>query len=255
MREILKISMVSYLNSKPFLFGLESTKLIRDLELHLEIPAQTAKKIKSNLVDIALVPVATLPHLEGFTIITDYCIGANERVDSVFLFSAVPIEQVMKIYLDAHSRTSANLIQILCREYWQIEVEFINDSTVNADLVKGNDACLMIGDKALECRHQMPYQYDLATAWNKHTGLPFVFAVWVSNKKGEQIEESLNQSLKIGVDQLNHVSDIYAQQFPNLNVAEYFTQSIDYHYNKEKAKALDLFLKKMKANRFQISIP
>ena len=42
---------------------------------------------------------------------------------------------------------------------------------------------VVVGDRALKLRESMPYEFDLAAAWKEMTGLPFVFAAWVANKK------------------------------------------------------------------------
>jgi len=74
--------MVSYINAKPFQLGLEMTGLIDEVELHLDVPSVSAQKLIDNKVDIALVPVATLPKLKHPNIITDYCIGSVNEVAS-----------------------------------------------------------------------------------------------------------------------------------------------------------------------------
>lgn len=248
MTDRLKISMVSYINSKPFQLGMELTGFIREIELHLEVPALTAKKLQHNEVDIALVPVAVLPQLNHVEIITNYCIGALKHVDSVLLLSDVPVEEIKTVYLDADSRSSANLIQILLRDYWKKEVNFIANKQVNEELAQGRNACLMIGDKALEARGKTAYEYDLATAWHQMTGLPFVFAVWVANKQGKQAEDALNIAFKKGIADLGQVADFYQNIYPSQNMHAYLSESINYSYDKEKAKALDLFLSKCKQN-------
>jgi len=248
MSKTLKISMVSYLNSKPFLRGLELSGLMDDIELHLEVPAKTTEKLMNNEVDIALVPTATLPQLTDFHLITDYCIGANKAVDSVFLFSDTTIERINTIYLDSHSKTSVNLIQILCRDYWKKQIHFVHNSNVSKEMVLGNTACLMIGDKALELKNSFRYQYDLASAWNQFTGLPFVFAVWVANARGASFEKVLNYAFGLGTKKIPELASFFQAEFPEQDLLTYFTHSIDYKFDKQKAKALDLFLQLCKKN-------
>ena len=57
----IKISVVSYLNSKPFLYGLNHSELINEIDLQLDIPSVCAKKLIDGQVDIGLIPVAVLP--------------------------------------------------------------------------------------------------------------------------------------------------------------------------------------------------
>ena len=79
-----KISVVSYLNSKVFIKGLELSK--SDFDFVLDIPSECARKLRENKVDIGLVPIATIPEIPNANIISDFCISADGAVHSVFLF-------------------------------------------------------------------------------------------------------------------------------------------------------------------------
>ena len=71
--EKVKVSCVSYLNSKPFIFGFEHfPELKNTMQLELDIPSVCAKKLIENKVDIGLVPVAILNKMENYQIISDY---------------------------------------------------------------------------------------------------------------------------------------------------------------------------------------
>ena len=121
-----KISVISYLNSIPFVYGLNCSTISKSLNLQLDYPSVCADKLINNVVDIGLVPVVILKDYPSFKIISKYCIGANGDVDTVCLFSNVPIHDIKKIYLDYQSRTSVELLKILCREYWKI-TPFLNN--------------------------------------------------------------------------------------------------------------------------------
>ena len=88
-----KISVVSYLNSKPFIMGLLKSNLADRIDLQLDIPAVCAQKLLEGKVDLGLIPVAVLPLLKEKYIISNYCIGAAGKVASVMLYSDVPLKQ------------------------------------------------------------------------------------------------------------------------------------------------------------------
>jgi chorismate dehydratase len=111
----LKVSAVSYTNSKPFVFGLLHSDILDKIELSLDIPSVCALKLIENQVDIGLVPVAALLQIPNYHIISDYCIGANGAVDSVFIFSNKPISEIKTLKLDSQSRTSNNLARVLIK--------------------------------------------------------------------------------------------------------------------------------------------
>jgi chorismate dehydratase len=209
-----------------------------------DYPAQVARLLGSGAVDMGLVPVTVLQHLPEHYIVTDYCIGCNGAVASVCLFSEVPIEQVKEVLLDYQSRTSVSLAKLLLREYWKINPVLIDTSSDFRSSIKGTTAGVVIGDRALEQRRHSPYIYDLGEAWKAHTGLPFVFAAWISNKKlpAEFVAE-FNAANQSG---LNHINEV-VEENPNtvFDLKEYYTKYISYRLDAEKRKALQLFLDKL----------
>ncbi len=76
-----------------------------------------------NEIDVGLVPVAIIPEMKEHHIISDYCIGCDGEVASVCLFSEAPLREIKKILLDYQSRTSVELLKLLLKEYWKLNVE------------------------------------------------------------------------------------------------------------------------------------
>ena len=78
--------------------------------------------------------------------------------------------------------------------------------------ISGDKAGLVIGDRAFDLNKKYKYVYDLSLSWKKMTGLPFVFAAWISNKElPENFISELELALKNGV---NNISDslVYTQK-------------------------------------------
>lgn len=63
MDDLLKVTAVSFLNTKPLLFGIVMNNLDKAIQLSLEDPASCAQKLKDNKTDIALIPVAAIPEI------------------------------------------------------------------------------------------------------------------------------------------------------------------------------------------------
>ena len=99
----------------------------------------------------------------------------------------------------------------------------------------------MIGDRALEQRKLSPYVYDLGEAWKDFTGLPFVFAAWISNKP-------LDTGFMAAFDEANrqgilHIDDVVAENpYPIFNLHDYFTKYLDYQLDEPKRRGLATFL-------------
>ena len=115
----IKVGAVSYLNTKPLLYGFEQSGFMDSIELVQDFPARIAEMLLNDEIDIGLVPVAVIPENKAFHIVSDYCIGAINEVASVCLFSEVPIEKIETVILDYQSRTSVQLCIILLKHFWK----------------------------------------------------------------------------------------------------------------------------------------
>ena len=229
----IKVSAVSYTNSKPFVYGIMHSGILDQIDLSLDIPSVCANKLIENQVDIGLVPVAALLHIKDYQIISNYCIGARGKVDSVFIFSNKPIQEIRTLQLDAQSRTSNNLSKVLLKYHWKINPELVNSELA--------DAFVQIGDRTFSNRDHYPYQYDLATEWFNFTGLPFVFAVWASNKPiPEDFKIAFNEALKYGLD---HRKEVISglDEIENLDLEDYLMKKIDFNLDQDKLLALAKF--------------
>jgi len=245
----IRISAVKYANTYPFIYGLTESGFDKKVILETDHPADCASKLINGKVDIGLIPVAVLPLLKEYYIISDYCIGANGNVRTVMLLSNCPFEEIETIYLDYRSRSSVNLSKVLAKNFWKKEFEWINTSKsfdfVNIGL---NEAVVLIGDQCFEYENRFRYKIDLALEWKKFSGLPFVFACWTANRilDNEFIKE-FNKALRSGVKNINAV----VEKFGNTGtitgkvLKKYLTENIDYDLNEEKKKGLKLFLELM----------
>lgn len=237
----IKVAAVSYLNTKPLLYGLERSDLMNKIELRFDYPANVAKDLQNNIVDVGLLPVAVIPTIDNARIICDYGIAADGNVASVAIFSQVPMEQVQTVYLDYQSRTSVKLAQILLKEFWGKEVEFKQATEHYIDYINGNTAGVIIGDRALKQLTNFEYVYDLAEAWKDYTGLPFVFAAWVANK--ELPPDFIAAFNAANAEGLNHIPEIVAENpFPYFDLQTYYTRHVHYLIDEEKKKGLNKFL-------------
>lgn len=243
----IRVSAVSYLNTKPFLYGLFQSGMDQKLSLSLDIPSECARKLIEGEVELGLVPVAAIPQLGAAQVISDYCIGTLGAVKTVCLYSQVPIEEVTALYLDYHSRTSAALTRYLLQDYWGIQPRLLPAQPGYEQRLKGSTAGLIIGDRTIGLDDQYTYRYDLGEIWRAHTGLPFVFAAWVSRKPlPVAFIESFNRALGLGVQQRHQVAQLFESSHPNFSVQEYYHRYIDYDLTPEKRQALALFLEQVR---------
>jgi chorismate dehydratase len=214
-------------------------------------PSNIARALLSDEIDVALLPVAVIPEMKEYHIVGNHCIGCDGAVASVCLFSEVPLEQITTIILDYQSRTSVELVKLLCREFWKITPEFKDAEKGFEEDIKGGIAALVIGDRALQKKLETSYEYDLGSAWKEYTGLPFVFAAWVSNK---QLPNEFVKEFIIANDYgLQHIEQVIAANPSPYDLHKYYTQSINYIFNSDKRKGLTAFLGKI-APAFNLKI-
>lgn len=232
---------MSYLNTKPLLYGLQQGSIQDQIVLSVDFPSRIAEQLKNGEVDLALIPVAVIPQLKDYHIVSDYCIGAEGPVASVCLFSDVPLQEIERVYLDYQSLTSVALTKVLAKAYWRISPQWIDTREEYQSLIQGANAGLVIGDRALQQRKRSKYIYDLAEAWLAYAGLPFVFAAWVSNQLlPADFIRAFNAANETGLQHLDAV--IAANPCDFFDLHAYYTRHISYLLTSQKRRGLAKFL-------------
>lgn len=142
-------------------------------------PAELNRMLVDGRIDLTLCSsIEYARHADVLAILDDLAIGAVGAVDSVQLFSKVPLERLKTVALTEKSATSVCLLRILCRE-WGIAPAFGPRLRPLSETLARYDAVLLIGDEALHVLRDgvYPIHVDLGEAWHQLTGLPMVFAV------------------------------------------------------------------------------
>ena len=235
----MRIVVVGYLNTLPFIQGLEK----EEIELIKAHPADCAEMLHNGEADIGLIPVGALENDRTYYYHKEYGIACNGEVRTVCLFGETPVEDWDKVILDYQSRTSVLLSQLLLKEYWDKELPIINGYPGYEEDIEGNTGGLIIGDRVFDYENSFSYQYDLGKTWKDWTGLPFVFAVWVSlNKIKPANKEKLMNALEYGIENFEIPSSMV--NLP-LQANEYYRNNIEYVLDSAKQKSLQIFLHKI----------
>ncbi len=244
----IRVTAVSYLNTKPFLYGLLHSGMEEEMSLTLDVPSECARKLIEDEADLALMPVAAIPQVPRPQIVSDYCIGTEDEVRTVCLFAERPIQELTHLYLDYQSRTSVALVQLLLRHYWQKELTLLEGTPGFERKIGGSTGALVIGDRTIRLEKEMPFAYDLARAWKEWTGLPFVFAAWVANKPlPDEWLARFNAALARGIESVPKLSLLLPPPAPWFDLQEYFTRYIRYDLNEARRQGLEKFLALVRA--------
>jgi len=228
-----RIALVEYLNTRPFTEGLRRAGADQTFELVLGTPAQCARRFAEGEADISLCPVGALPGVGDYRLFGDHCIGAAGPVRTVALLSRLPLEQIRRVRLDDHSRTSNQLLRILAGRHWKAEWDYYFDAEETLP-----DSALMIGDKVFAAERHYPFKYDLAEAWGQLTGLPMVFAVWIARPEiGDEILEQLAAAFAQGMDWMNtNPAELTEQE------TDYLQHAISFRFGELERRAMDQYL-------------
>jgi chorismate dehydratase len=135
-------------------------------------------------------------------------------VASVALFSARPLGALRKIAVDTSSRTSVGLLQVLCRESFGIDPEFVPMPPVIDSMIAQCEAALVIGDPALYLEHERLglSKIDLGEQWTNLTGLPFVWAFWAgrAGAVSQAAVDALTEARDAGIAASDAIATAYA---------------------------------------------
>lgn len=243
------VTAVSYLNTVPFVYGMQA-RAIESINLSLDVPSECARKILQQEVDFGLAPCGILPLMSKNYLPMDYCIAAEGNVQSVMLYSKVPLDAITRIHLDSDSRTSVLLVRILAENFWKIRPVWVDK--VNVAPGSEVDSLLAIGDKAFALAGEYPFAWDLAGEWKKMTGLPFVFAQWVSRCGNEDPrQKTMENALGFGI---SHIEDalglVERSRYPGVDISYYLRENIKFSMQPQYRKGLQTFLELLKSGGY-----
>jgi chorismate dehydratase len=166
------------------------------------------------------------------------------------LLSNCQFEKITTIYLDYRSKSSVNLAKVLAKNCWKSEFRWVNTSKgFDFRNIGLNEAVVLIGDQCFEYENSFRFKIDLANEWKGFTGLPFVFACWAANREMDrEFCEEFNRALLSGISNITAVVEKYGKSgvIKSSELKEYLTRNIDYDFNEDKKKALNLFLEFIK---------
>jgi chorismate dehydratase len=229
-----KLGAVSYLNALPLIHFLEERPVLAP-------PAPLVRLLRIGEVDIATVPIVTLFDNPQYSLVPGVCIGSNGPVKSVKLFFSSPeinVQNVRSIYLDMESKTSIELLKVLLQFKYGRNLDEI--TFYHPLPPREVEAKLLIGDKAMREIPDTP-PLDLGAEWSSWTGLPFVFAAWISRhaEVSERAVEELCKARDLGV------ADIAAvipknPPMPAAHIEEYL-KNLVYHLGPKEEEGMELF--------------
>jgi chorismate dehydratase len=208
-----RVGAVSYLNTKPLVYGL--AERFAGIDLAYDLPSRLADRLNEGELDVALIPSIEYLRRSGCTIVSNACIACRGPVLSVKLLSRCPMHQIRTLALDEGSRTSAVMVRILLKDRFGLDPQ-LRLLPHGADVARAaSDAVLLIGDRAIHPPAEVfPESWDLGDQWCRWAELPFVFAMWVA-RPGLDVGElgsALAAARDAGVANLESIARIESVQ-------------------------------------------
>ncbi len=239
----IRVGAVSYLNTKPLVFGLD--RLAPYAEISYDLPSRLADDLAAGRLDVALIPSVEYLQNPAYTIVSDACIACRGPVLSVKLFSRTPIHRIRTLALDEGSRTSAALTRILLEQRYGLQPA-LSPLPIGALAEETTtDAVLLIGDRAMHPPNGFVEVWDLGEQWCRWAELPFVFAMWTARADADlgPLDAALREAREQG---LAHLGEIAATEAPRLGISRevclsYLHDNLHFYLGPREQRGLELF--------------
>jgi chorismate dehydratase len=196
----LRVGRIRYINCYPVYGAIERGIVPLDGQLVDGVPTELNRLMAAGDIDVSVVSAVEYARdAHQFLLLPELGITSDGPVRSVMLFSRRAPQELggRRVVVSRSSMTSVALLELLFEHVWRCRPEFVPGDAEMADIARfdeePHDARLVIGDAALRLfddatrggpwAERYPFREDLGTAWKAWTGLPFVFAVWVAQRR------------------------------------------------------------------------
>ena len=261
----LNIGRIPYANLFPIFHYLDSECDQSDFRFVEGVPSKVNKMMRTGELDLS--PSSSIEYLRNkdeYVLLPWFSISSSGPIKSILLFSRLPITELgnQSIAVSSESETSTVLLRIILEEFLSLKCRYepIEEHSVK-DILSAYPAMLHIGDTALTEAKKLktngnqscaPFMYDLGELWDKHTGLPFVYALWLVRKKALSEKNGLIKKLS---SDLKNAKDYASKRFTSIakdaphkkwfteeELVRYWT-TISYDFTEKHMEGLKLFEK------------
>ena len=238
-----RLGTVPYLNALPLVEGLRDAEAV---QIEQDLPSRLAARLRAGELDAALVSSIELFRHPRLSWLAGPAITSDGPVQSILLYLAVPLEHVTRLALDSSSLSAAVLAQVCLRRFvGRPALEF---SLAPPELPleqQRADAVLRIGDPALTTDPGPRRIVDLGALWREHTGLPFVYALWLARPSSglAALGPLLLAAAQRGLGRRDELARSFAQQqeLPYEPCRDYLHNGIGYTLGARELQGLQLF--------------
>jgi chorismate dehydratase len=260
----LRVAAIRFLNPAPLMWDFEHPPLNSELEkrydLRWMLPSDCADQLAGGIVDIGLVPIASLATTPGLRILPGCTIASKQRVRSLLLVRRAnqPLANLQSIAADTASRATLAYTRIMLNRWGNAAVPYVPMMADLDAMLDRADAAILIGDPALMALEERANRFertgeelvyhDLAEEWRKLTGLPFVSAVWAAapgSPFNQGVETDFIRSRDHGLENIDALVAQWSRQMPlsEETIRSYLTTNIHYLLDEECIEGMSGFFR------------
>lgn len=251
---MLRIGVTASVNTQLLIRGLEKG-IATDYELIYSNPSSLADQLRYGELDSALIPSIEFLRGVGDGYVPGLCISSRGPAESARLLANKPLDQIERILVDRSSRSSVAMLRLLLDQVHHVNPDFHIFRPDPASPLMGPDgqeaeASMVIGDLAMALSEWAAQTViDLDEWWQDTFHFPFVQALWVYNtisgdeKRGERLMELLEESARIGRDELPLICEevATAKGWDEMRVHEHLNRRIGYELDHATLDGLRTF--------------
>ncbi len=250
MSRLLKLGHIIYSNCYPVHAGILNGAIPCPFEVISGIPTELNRYLAEGKIDVS--PSSSIEyavHARKYVLLPGLSITSTTRVMSILLESKVPLKDLngRTVALTTASATSVVLLRIILELFEGSNVDYRQYDQGSEDPYGTADAVLTIGDLALKrfSSPNLPHAYDLGELWHRHTGLPFVFALWQVNYRKNlesdlaRLYDILMESKQYGLSRIRELAERSSDAFElSPETLERYWKNFSYDFGPEERKGL-----------------
>jgi chorismate dehydratase len=232
---MMRVGRIPYVNCYPVYGAIDRGVIPLSAEIVQGVPTALNAYMAAGTLDVSVISAVEYARDgQRYLLLPDLAISCDGPVRSVVLFSKRPASELSgrRVLVSRSSMTSVALLELLFEHVWDARPSFVPSDAELTDIARfsaaDHDARLVIGDAALRLGAHLHdqrdrdellehlgyrYAYDLGAEWKNWTDLPFVFAVWVAQRRADtRLALDVHASLMASRDWgLMHLEQLAAQ--------------------------------------------
>ena len=244
---LLRLSVVSYLNTVPLIWGILKGRERELFDLYFAVPSVCAEQVGRGETDIGIIPAIEMAR-QRLSYLPSTGIACRGPVRSILLISKVPLREVRTLAADSGSKTSVMLARVILAQRYGVSPRIVPMAPELPAMFDVAEAALVIGDAALAVDPAtVPFHVlDLGEEWAAMTGLPMVFAVWAGREDilSCDLDRVFLDSCRFGLTNLDAIIEQESRRrgLTDGLVREYLTRNVVLQLGDEEHRGLRQFL-------------